>query len=74
MDKHIDTITKLVDALESEVKKSIGQLKKDIVSMQNSISRLDNEKADKTDMEGIINLLFIYIYIKKKNNKKKWRR
>ena len=66
MDKHIDTITKLVDALESEVKKSIGQLKKDIVSMQNSISRLDNEKADKTDMEGIINLLFIYIYIKKK--------
>ena len=70
MDKHIDTITKLVDALESEVKKSIGQLKKDIVSMQNSISRLDNEKADKTDMEGIINLLFIYIYIKKNNKKK----
>ena len=66
LDKHIDTITKLVDALESEVKKSIGQLKKDIVSMQNSISRLDNEKADKTDMEGIINLLFIYIYKKKK--------
>lgn len=61
LDKHIDSITKLVDALESEVadnendiqtlKNNIQSLKKDMLSIQNSISKLENEKADKSDLE-----------------------
>lgn len=60
LDKHIDTLTKLVDALESEVtdiandmrtlKRNIADLKKDILLIQNSISKLENEKADKNDL------------------------
>ena len=67
LDKHMDTISKLVFDLEKRVgvlrneatdnTNDIRNLNKDIQSINNLSLKLENEKADKTDFEGR-NLIF----------------
>ena len=70
LDKHIDTISKLVFDLEKRVDvlrneasdntNDIRNLNKDIQSINNLSLKLENEKADKKDFEGR-NLIFLLI-------------
>ena len=70
LDKHIDTISKLVFDLEKRVDvlrneatdntKEIHNFKKEIYSIKTFLSKLENEKADKKDVEGI-NLFFNFV-------------
>ena len=63
LDKHVDTISKLVFDLEKRVDvlkneatdntKEIHNLNKNIQSINNLFLKLENQKADKSDVEGI---------------------